>query len=316
MTEHGSGTTAGLAAETERATAAGTTASTGRSPSGRAVSRRGVLLAGLAGATQLGWLAVPSGAQGRDRATLRPSARDVRPATPVAARSPAPASATPVRSVRAVGSRRSWSAPIFSLDDVLRRDPRLRFPRRSIMLTIDDGPDPVWTPKYLRLLAHHEVRATFCMIGRQVRPNRAIARAVVAHGHAVANHTWTHDEALESRPRADLRAEITRTSDAISAATGREPALFRAPGGAWGPRLLTELNRQRLAPLGWDVDPRDWALPGVGAIESAMLAARRHDIILCHDGGGDRSQTYAALRRVVPALLDRGFTFVTLPALP
>lgn len=68
-----------------------------------------------------------------------------------------------------------------------------------------------------------------------------------------------------------------------------------------------------MVPLGWDIDPRDWALPGVSAIRCAMLAVRPHDIILCHDGGGDRLQTYTALTTVLPALLARGWQFVTLP---
>lgn len=182
------------------------------------------------------------------------------------------------------------------------------------MLTIDDGPSAVWTPKYLRLLARHEVKATFCMIGEQVHPNRSIARAVSEHGHVIANHTWSHDEALETRSTAQLRAQIERASAAIHSATGTLPTQFRAPGGDWGPRVIRELGRQQMLPLGWNVDPRDWARPGTAHIESTMLAAGPHDVILCHDGGGDRSETYAALKRVIPDLLDRGYHFVTLPA--
>jgi peptidoglycan/xylan/chitin deacetylase (PgdA/CDA1 family) len=78
--------------------------------------------------------------------------------------------------------------------------------------------------------------------------------------------------------------------------------------------VFAEVARQEMLPLGWDIDPRDWSKPGVAHIRSAMLAARPHDIILCHDGGGDRSETFAALSSVIPALLSRGYTFVTLPA--
>jgi len=292
-----------------------TTVVAARSPLRRTVSRRGVLiagLAGLAGAAELGWAARPSGAEGRVAGARSAPVAALAPAEPVA-RAAEPVAGTAERP--APHPRHRWTAPIYGLDDVLRHDRRISLPHRAIMLTIDDGPDPEWTPKYLRLLAHYDVPATFCMIGRQVAAHRKIVRAVAAHGHAIANHTWTHDEALETRPLADIRAEIGRTSAAIHAATGHAPTLFRAPGGVWGPRLLAELDRQRLAPLGWDVDPRDWSLPGTAAIESTMLTARRHDIILCHDGGGDRSQTYAALKRVVPTLLDRGYRFVTLPVL-
>ena len=97
-------------------------------------------------------------------------------------------------------------------------------------------------------------------------------------------------------------------------ASGFRPRQFRAPGGNWGPDVFAECARQEMLPLGWDVDPRDWSRPGVAHIKSTMLAARPHDIILCHDGGGDRSQTFAALSEVIPALLSRGWTFVTLTA--
>jgi peptidoglycan-N-acetylglucosamine deacetylase len=209
---------------------------------------------------------------------------------------------------------RRWRSPISRLDDFTHRSPSTHFARRAVMLTIDDGPSAEWTPKYLGLLKKHHVQATFCMIGSQVHPNRHLARSVVEHGHVIANHSWTHDEQLPSRTTARIRSEIERTSHAIHAATGFVPSQYRAPGGSWGPRIYDELARQQLMPLGWDIDPRDWARPGTAAIESVMLRARQHDIILCHDGGGDRGQTYRALETVIPALLHRGYEFVTLPA--
>ena len=209
---------------------------------------------------------------------------------------------------------RTWAAPIYSLDDYQRCCPRHHFPHDAIMLTVDDGPSPDWTPKYLRLLGKHDIRATFCMIGEQVPANRKIVRAVASEGHVIANHSWSHDEGLAMRSRADIRRELADTNDAIESACGFRPRQFRSPGGGWGSALFGEIARQHMMPLAWNVDPRDWALPGVPAIESAMLAARRHDIILCHDGGGDRSQTYAALAAVLPQLKARGHHFVQLPA--
>ncbi len=211
------------------------------------------------------------------------------------------------------GWARHWNAPIYDLDDFLRRDRHAHFPRRSVLLTVDDGPSPTWTPRYLGLFERHGVKATFNMIGEQVRDNASIVRAIVTEGHAVSNHTWTHDERLPYRSPADIRREIVRTNEVIHDVSGVRPNQFRAPGGVWGPRVFDELARQRMMPLGWDIDPRDWARPGAAAIESAMLRAGRGDIILCHDGGGDRSETYRALQTVVPALKRRGFSFVTLP---
>jgi peptidoglycan/xylan/chitin deacetylase (PgdA/CDA1 family) len=190
------------------------------------------------------------------------------------------------------------------------------FPHHSVMLTIDDGPDPEWTPKILRLLARHHVRATFCMIGYEAKEHPTLARAVVSEGHHLANHTFTHPLSLPQMPLHRIRREIDRTQDAVTTATGVTPRLFRSPGGNWGPAIYRELHYHGLVPLDWDIDPRDWARPGTSAIEQAMLAAGPGDIVLCHDGGGDRSETYHALRTVIPQLKARGLTFVTMPEHP
>jgi peptidoglycan/xylan/chitin deacetylase (PgdA/CDA1 family) len=231
------------------------------------------------------------------------------PVTPPAG-PPAP---PPVISTHVPHWAHRWHAPIYDLDDFLRRDRQAHFPHRSIMLTVDDGPHPVWTPRYLRLFAKHHVTATFNLIGEQVHPNRKIVRALVAEGHTVANHTWTHDERLPFRSRRDIHREIARTNEAIHDVTGLRPTQFRAPGGAWGAKVFAELAREQMMPVDWNIDPRDWARPGTPAIESAMRATRPGDIILCHDGGGDRSQTYRALKKIIPELKHRGLRFVTLP---
>lgn len=206
-----------------------------------------------------------------------------------------------------------WNTPIHDLDDYLRRSPGTRFPSRSVMMTVDDGPSSEWTRKYLRLFEKYDVKATFNLIGSQVPSHRPLVRAIAGEGHSLANHTWSHDLNLASRPPADIRSELARTNDAIERAAAVRPRIFRAPGGIWGSRIFDEVAREQMMPLGWDIDPRDWSRPGVRAIQASMLQARPGDIVLCHDGGGDRSQTYAALERVIPALKRRGMHFVTLP---
>jgi peptidoglycan-N-acetylglucosamine deacetylase len=179
----------------------------------------------------------------------------------------------------------------------------------TVALTIDDGPGPVYTPQILQVLAEHGVTATFSMVGQNVASYPAIAREVAAAGHAIANHTWSHPD-LPTLPSATVRDEITRAAGAIHDATGQVPTLFRAPYGAWSPALLDYCASQGLTPLDWSVDPRDWARPGVTAIVRNILATTRTgSIILEHDGGGDRSQTVAALTIVLPRLLDEGFRF-------
>ncbi len=105
--------------------------------------------------------------------------------------------------------------------------------------------------------------------------------------------------------------EITRCQRAIEKVAKVTPQLFRAPGGAWSPFIFRAVAAYDLIPLDWDVDPMDWAMPGTRKIERAMLKGRPNDIVLCHDGGGNRSETVRALRKVLPDWKHRGY--VTIP---
>jgi peptidoglycan-N-acetylglucosamine deacetylase len=191
--------------------------------------------------------------------------------------------------------------PMFYIDD----GPKV------IALTIDDGPSPVYTPQVLRLLAKYRVTATFSMIGIEVTQNPGVARDVAAAGHLLSNHTWRHlDLPFLSRPQ--IIDEMDRATTAIHDATGITPHMFRAPFGAWSPTVLRHCVQTGMTPLDWSVDPRDWARPGVPAIVSNIMHhTQTGSIILEHDGGGDRSETVAALKVVIPRLLDAGYHFAT-----
>ena len=180
---------------------------------------------------------------------------------------------------------------------------------KVIALTIDDGPSPVYTPQILALLAKYRVTAAFSMIGENASHYPGVARDVADAGHMIVNHTWDHAN-LTRLSRSGVRAEIARAMDAIEAATGRRPTMFRAPYGAWSDAALQCCASAGLTPLDWSVDPRDWSRPGVTAIiHNIMRNTRTGSIILEHDGGGDRSQTVAALKFVSPRLLDEGYRF-------
>jgi peptidoglycan-N-acetylglucosamine deacetylase len=182
---------------------------------------------------------------------------------------------------------------------------------RAIALTIDDGPDPAYTPQVLQLLHTYRVTATFSMIGIHVAAYPELARMVADAGHQVANHTWTHADLARS-PAHSVHSELARASDAIHAATGVQPGLFRAPYGAWSPAVIRQCAHMKMVPLAWSVDPRDWARPGTRSIvRNIMGNTRPGSIILEHDGGGNRSQTVAALRIVLPRLLHEGYHFRT-----
>jgi peptidoglycan-N-acetylglucosamine deacetylase len=181
----------------------------------------------------------------------------------------------------------------------------------AIALTIDDGPSPVYTPQILRLLRQYGITASFSMIGVNVLAYPGVAREVADAGHMIVNHTQTHHNLAFMRP-AGVADEMAYATDAIHRATGRFPDMFRAPYGAWSPTVLRLCGAAGMTPLGWSVDPRDWERPGVTAIIRNILGhTRTGSIILEHDGGGNRSETVAALSVVLPRLLDAGYHFRT-----
>jgi peptidoglycan-N-acetylglucosamine deacetylase len=250
------------------------------------VNRRRVLLA--VGGIALTSVAAPQSAQAGPAAPARPH----RPRRAAAARHRPRAEPDP---------RYPLDRPLYYIDS----------DSKSIALTIDDGPDPVYTPQVLRLLRRYHVTATFSMIGVHVAAFPHLARDVSEAGHKIANHTWTHAD-LVGLPVHRVHDEVTRASHAIHAATGVQPGLFRAPYGAWSPAVIRECERTGMIPVDWSVDPRDWSMPGVREIvRNIMRNTRPGSIILEHDGGGNRSETVAALRIVLPRLLDDGYHFAT-----
>ncbi len=189
--------------------------------------------------------------------------------------------------------------PLYYIDDA----------SRAIALTIDDGPSPLYTPQVLRLLRSYGVTATFCMVGIHVAAYPRLAAAVAAAGHTIANHTWTHAD-LAALPAGAVYDQMALASRAIRAAAGVRPGLFRAPYGFWSAEVIALCEQMRMVPLAWSVDPRDWSRPGVRHIVGTIMATTRPgSIIIEHDGGGNRSQTVAALRIVLPRLLNQGYRF-------
>jgi peptidoglycan/xylan/chitin deacetylase (PgdA/CDA1 family) len=184
---------------------------------------------------------------------------------------------------------------------------------REIALTFDDGP---WydTARFLDLLERDHVPATFFEIGRQIGPfgqAGAIERRMLADGDMVGDHTWNH--ANVSAGGSFAASEISQTAAAIRNATGGfEPCLFRAPGGAVSPALTSVARSLGFATIQWNIDPRDWARPGTQAIYQNVISnARDGAIVIQHDGGGDRSETLAALPHEIDALRRAGYRFVT-----
>ena len=221
------------------------------------------------------------------------------PAPPSASGSASASSVQPVRKSLSEAENK----PVYELDPA----------QRVVALTIDDGPDPKYTPAVLDLLQQHGIRATFFLIGENAVEHPDLVREIADRGHHIANHTWTHPD-LRHMSEGAVRDELERTSDLLHRTTGRLPTWFRAPGGDWSPVSLKVAADLGLRNMGWSVDPRDWSRPGTPAIIDTILKeVRPGAIVLNHDCGGDRSQTVAALKTYLPTLIDSGYLFTAPP---
>jgi peptidoglycan-N-acetylglucosamine deacetylase len=205
------------------------------------------------------------------------------------------------------GPIRALRRPVHGLKDLAPPAPPT-----AVALTIDDGPHPTYTPQILDLLAEYHVPATFSLIGEQVIEYPQLVRRIVTSGHQVSDHTMTHPIDLPSLAPDRILVEIGDAHDRIAQLTGVAPKFFRAPGGNWSTRVFDVANERGMICIDWAVDPRDWARPGTTSITNTLLGAKAGDILLCHDGGGDRSQTIQALRTAIPVLRQQGLTFVAL----
>lgn len=235
--------------------------------------------------------------------------------------------ATPVVGQRSIG---------FDSQHLVRREDYDRLPtpfvvRRSgasnpklLALTFDDGPDPVWTPKILSALEGAQVPGTFFVIGENALVRPDLLRRIVSDGDEIGNHTYTHPN-LANASDGETSLELNATQRLVQAFTGRSVTLFRAPYfGDAEPTTADELQPALKAQqagytvVGLHVDPNDWQNPGVDAIVRQVLDQvhgatddSSRNVILLHDGGGDRSQTVAALPRIIAALRAEGYSFVT-----
>ncbi len=193
---------------------------------------------------------------------------------------------------------------------------------KVVALTFDDGP---WehTNEVLDILRDNGVKATFFVVGNRISGDGvAIVKREAEEGHQVATHTFDHAAGngqsvnLSYMTRDEQRDEISKGLQAIEDATGIVPSrVMRAPGGNFPTEVWRNVEDLIDADIRWDVDTLDWEKPGAGAIEGKLLSVTPGDIVLMHDGGGDRSQTVAALKSALPKLKAAGWKFVTIDEL-
>ncbi len=186
--------------------------------------------------------------------------------------------------------------------------------RRVIALTFDDGPSP-YTPQILGVLERMRVPATFFVVGQQLRYFSDALREEIRHGFTIGDHTENHAW-LVRLSRSGQVAQIEQEAAAVHRLGAPTPSLFRPPYGAYDGSTLQVLRRLRMLMVLWSIDPGDWRLPGVKWIVSSVLShARPGAIVILHDGGGNRSETVAALPQIIRQLRRRGYQLVSVPQL-
>ena len=189
---------------------------------------------------------------------------------------------------------------------------------KQLALTYDDGPNDPHTLRLLEVLAKHNVKATFFLIGRYVRQRSAIARELAAAGHTAGNHSSSH-ALLTLKGQAEIRRQLSDCRAALSDAIGEHSNLFRPPFGGRRPAVLRIARQLHLEPIMWSVTGYDWDAPPAEIIERKVTRQiRGGDVILLHDGdhrqmGADRSQTVLATDRLIDRYKTQGYEFVTIP---
>lgn len=201
------------------------------------------------------------------------------------------------------------------LDMVRSGNPDLPY----VAITFDDGPDPLYTPAILDILAQHNVKATFFMVGRHVEKYPEIARRIVAEGHDIGNHTHTHRSLVPLSPLR-VKEEIIHCEFVIEQVTGKRPHLFRPPRGVYSQVVRDIVKERNYILCLWSISSQDWREISSREVASKILSqVCGGDILLFHDSGnlitaqgGYRHNTVKALPIILAGLEEKGLKPVTM----
>lgn len=179
---------------------------------------------------------------------------------------------------------------------------------KCVALTFDDGPAP-FTDRLLRVLAAQGAKATFFLIGNKVAADPAAARRIADAGMEIGSHTWEHPN-MSTIPVSEIPAQLRKATQAIAAATGEEPSLYRPAGGLSSAAVRAEAGRQGIAEILWDVIPFDWINDADLAASTYMLKTqiRPGSVVLLHD---TYSSTVDLVYQFLPVLLANNYHMVT-----
>jgi peptidoglycan-N-acetylglucosamine deacetylase len=188
--------------------------------------------------------------------------------------------------------------------------------KKVVAITFDDGPNPVYTPQVLEIFSKAKGKATFFMIGEQMRNHPEVVKLVTDQGHEIGNHTFTHPK-LSQLSIHDCLNEIEETEKLIEKMAGRKPVIFRPPYFDYNQDTVSLLQKKKYPMIGaLNLEAQDWEQPGVEHIvQKSREAVKDGSILIFHDGYGDRSQTIEAVQLLVSELTSQGYQLVTVSEL-
>ncbi|MER2000667.1 MAG: polysaccharide deacetylase family protein [Lysinibacillus sp.] len=182
---------------------------------------------------------------------------------------------------------------------------------KVVALTFDDGPHPEYTVQILDLLEQHDAKGTFFIVGEHAENHSQIVYRMYEEGHEIANHTYTHPF-TKSVPK--IMQEIKQTDYTLFSITGYSPKLFRPVEGNYTDPLVEAVSKEgyKIVMWSWHQDTEDWKDPGVNTIVNKVInGIEEGNIVLFHDGGGNREQTVKAIEIILPKLKEQGYKFIT-----
>lgn len=190
-----------------------------------------------------------------------------------------------------------------------------KLPKGKLALTFDDGPHPTYTPQILDLLKKNKAKATFFFIGTQADAYPEIVQRAVTEGHEIGTHTQWH-ASVTSVGYWSAYKDTEEGFQTLVNVTGKQPTLFRSPYGEWSRAYFDACQEFEMTPVWWDIDSQDWQRRGAEHIANLILSqSAPGDIVLMHDGGGDRCQTVTALAIVLKSFQEKEWSSVTLSEL-
>jgi peptidoglycan/xylan/chitin deacetylase (PgdA/CDA1 family) len=238
---------------------------------------------------------------------------------------PAPAMPTVIHGLwhpgqpgKAVVRKGAVSGEVVAQTQVQPPVPPVPVTEKLVALTFDDGP---WSTTFevLRVLREKDVKATFCVVTRQMKKEGLEAtKGALGEGHHLCNHTINHDGKLPGRSQKVVDQEIRGANQQLLEKVGVKPAYYRPPGGKMGPKIEATVKDEGQQVLLWTVDTKDFQKGRTpeAIIASVMTTVKGGGVVLMHDGGGDQAATLAALPALIDQLRAAGYQLVLPDAVP